>query len=59
MRAVTTIAAPGGAEDLFASYNVHVMLEGLNRDLEPGDVVPVTLTFGHSGTVTVQATVSA
>ncbi len=59
MRAVTTIAAPGGAEDLFASDNVHVMLEGLNRDLEPGDVVPVTLTFGHSGTVTVQATVSA
>lgn len=59
MRAVTTIAVPGGSEDLFASDNVHVMLEGLHRDLEPGDVVPVTLTFGHSGTITLQATVSA
>jgi hypothetical protein len=59
MQPVGTVDAPSGASGLFASERVHVMLEGLRRNLEPGDTVPVTLTFGHSGTVTVQATVTA
>jgi hypothetical protein len=59
MQPVTTVATPAGSTGLFASDRVHVMLEGLRRDLEPGDTVPVTLTFGHSGTVTVQAVVLA
>lgn len=59
MQPVTTVAAPARSTGLFASEKVHVMLEGLRRDLEPGDTVPVTLTFGHSGSVTVQATVTA
>lgn len=59
MQPVTTVAAPARSAGLFASEKVHVMLEGLRKDLEPGDTVPVTLTFGHSGSVTVQATVTA
>jgi periplasmic copper chaperone A len=40
----TTVFAPGGS---------HVMLSGLRGDLEPGDVVELTLQFEHSASRTV------
>lgn len=59
INALTTVALRSREQGAFADSGVHLMLNGLLRDLRPGDVVPVTLTLRSAGTVTIRATVRA
>lgn len=59
MSTLTTVALRSRAQGAFADDGVHLMLNGLRRDLRPGDVVPVRLTLEHAGAVTIRATVRA
>ncbi len=59
MHMVHSVAIPGGGTVQFAPGGYHVMLTELNRALNPGDQVTVTLTFQNAGTVTVTAEVRA
>ena len=43
-----TSLEPGGS---------HVMLTGVSRELSPGDIVPVTLTFERAGPLSIDAIV--
>ncbi|NVJ97726.1 MAG: copper chaperone PCu(A)C [Alphaproteobacteria bacterium] len=49
--------SPGETVD-FAPGGFHIMLMGLEKPLEKGDVFPVTLTFQHAGKVQVIVEVS-
>ena len=51
------IPLPAGAMHALERGGDHVMLLGLTRDLVPGDVVTVTLTFESGTTLTVEAPV--
>jgi copper(I)-binding protein len=42
----------------FEPGGLHVMLIGLNRDLNPGDTFSLTLDFAKAGTLPLQVTVS-
>lgn len=59
MHMVPSVPVPGGGTVQFAPGGYHVMLTGLNKALNPGDQVTVTLTFQNAGTVTVTAEVRA
>lgn len=48
---------PGNGEHALARGGDHVMLMGLNRVLNTGDVVTLTLTFEKAGAVTVEVPV--
>lgn len=45
MRPVESVEIPAGGEVLFEPGGFHIMLIDVNRPLEPGDEVAVTLTF--------------
>jgi len=47
-------AIPAGGSHALARGGDHVMFMGLNRSLEHGDVVEVTLTFEQAGDITLE-----
>jgi hypothetical protein len=51
MRAETRVAVPAGGQVTFAPGGLHLMLVGLNRSLNIGDRVPVTLALAGGGKV--------
>ena len=57
MRPVEKIPLPAGGKVELKPGGYHVMLIGLTRDLKPGDIIPVTLTFELGGEMRVEATV--
>ena len=57
MRPIDKLAVPAGGVVEMKPGGYHIMLLGLRRELNPGDSVPVTLTFQKAAPVTVTATV--
>lgn len=55
MREVPAVPVPAGGVLSLRPGGYHVMLIGLERDLNPGDSVDVALTFARTGTRTVRA----
>lgn len=55
MRPVPSVDVPAGGSVTLEPGGYHVMLMGLTAALEEGDVVPLTLTFEHAGTIEVDA----
>jgi copper(I)-binding protein len=53
------VAIPPGKTVTLKPGGLHIMLMGLNRQLKPGDTVPLTLTFEKAGKVDVTAEVGA
>ncbi|GAB4428249.1 MAG: copper chaperone PCu(A)C [Chloroflexi bacterium OHK40] len=51
------IEVPANGQAELKPGGLHVMLIGLNRDLNAGDTVRLTLTFERAGTITVDAPV--
>ena len=54
MNQVDRLPVPAGGETLLAPGGSHLMLIELTRELRPGDVVPVTLTFDDGSTLGLQ-----
>lgn len=57
MRPVDAIALPAGKPVALKPGGYHIMLRGLVKPLEPGQTIPLTLTFEKAGTEEVAATV--
>lgn len=57
MRPVEQIEVPANGETELRPGGFHVMLIGLQRDLNAGDTVDLTLTFENAGEITVSAPV--
>ncbi len=57
MRKVDAIPVPAGGEARLQPGGDHIMFIGLNKPLEKGETVKVTLTFAKGGTITVDAPV--
>lgn len=57
MRPIDKLAVPAGGVVEMKPGGYHIMLLGLKRELNPGDSVPVTLTFQKAAPVSVTATV--
>jgi copper(I)-binding protein len=53
------LAIPPGGEVTLKPGGAHLMLERLNRLPKPGDSLPLTLTFRHAGTITLELPVRA
>ncbi len=51
------IEVPGNATHVLGRAGDHLMLMGLTKPLRPGDIITLTLTFEHEGTVVVEAPV--
>ena len=48
---------PAGGQVTFEPGGLHIMLIGLQRELEAGDRFKITLQFEESGTLTVEVSV--
>ncbi len=59
MRPVNFIEIPAGGEVELKPGGLHIMLIGLNRTLEPGAKVLLTLVFEKAGSLSVEAEVRA
>jgi copper(I)-binding protein len=59
MRTLASLTIAPGATVTLAPGGYHLMLEGLKRELKPGDRVPLTLTFARGGQVTVDLVVES
>jgi copper(I)-binding protein len=59
MRKVDAVPLKAKVPTLFQSGGLHLMLIGLKQPLKAGDVVPITLRFGHVGEQAVPFTVGA
>jgi copper(I)-binding protein len=59
MREVDAVEIPANAPIRFAPGGLHLMLTGLKAPLKPGETVPLTLTFEHAGTRTLNVPVGA
>lgn len=57
MRPVEFVPVPAGGAAELKPGGYHVMFMGLNAPLEQGQTIPVTLTFEHAGTVTLEVPV--
>ena len=57
MRPVTSLAIAGDAATELTGGGTHVMLVDLQRDLDPGDTVPITVQFERSGPIQLTAEV--
>jgi len=57
MRPVAKLPLPAGATLAMQPGALHIMLIHLKRPLHPGDTVPLTLTFEHGATLTLQVPV--
>jgi periplasmic copper chaperone A len=51
------VEIPAGGTTVFEPSGLHIMLIGLNRSLEIGDIFDVELKFEHAGMITVQSEV--
>ncbi len=58
MEQVEQLDVPARSKVTFAAGGLHVMLEGLHRELEVGDTVELRLTFAEAGTRTVEVQVT-
>lgn len=54
--AETTVEVPPGVTEITPGV-AHIMLEGLEEELEPGDTVSIELELEHAGTIPVEAEV--
>jgi copper(I)-binding protein len=54
MLSVANIPLPSGQRVALKPGGYHIMLVGLVKPLKPGDKFPLSLTFGHAGTLIVQ-----
>ena len=52
-----SVPVPAGGTVRFEPGGLHVMLINVQRDLNPGDRIQVTLQFQHGGTITLEAPV--
>lgn len=52
MRPLASVAIPRGAAITFAPGGMHLMIDGLTRELRLGTSVPITLRFAHAPPVT-------
>ncbi len=59
MRKVDAVPLKAKVPTLFQSGGLHLMFIGLKKPLKAGDVVPVSLRFGHVGEQKVNFTVGA
>lgn len=57
MRAQEAVEVPGGGMVELAPGGLHLMFVGLQRTLNEGDTVPVTLSFERAGEISVELTV--
>ncbi|PDW02751.1 copper chaperone PCu(A)C [Candidatus Viridilinea mediisalina] len=57
MDQIERIEIPAGGTTELRPGGLHVMFIGLNRGLEPGDIIKLNLTFERSGTIEVDAVV--
>jgi copper(I)-binding protein len=57
MRQVDGVEIPAHGKVELKPRNYHIMLIGIRRDLNPGDVIELSLQFEHSPTQTIQAEV--
>lgn len=57
MRPVDAVEIAPGPPTVMQPGGLHVMLMGLAAPLEEGDLLPLTLTFEHAGTIEVEAIV--
>ncbi len=57
MQAISFLPVPGDGATELAPGGSHVMLIGLREHLEPGDIVPLTLSFARSDPIQVDALV--
>jgi copper(I)-binding protein len=59
MRPVDGVDIPAGGEAVLEPGGLHVMLIGLHAPLKAGASFPLTLTFEHAGTVTVDVEIQS
>jgi copper(I)-binding protein len=59
MREVDAVEIPANAPIKFAPGGLHIMLMGLKAPLKTGETIPLTLTFEHAGTRTVDVPVGS
>lgn len=57
MRMRDRVPVPGGSNVAFEPEGLHVMLTGVNKTLEVGEKVPLTLQLDHGGSIDLLATV--
>jgi periplasmic copper chaperone A len=57
MRMRDRVTVPGGSNVAFEPEGLHVMLTGVNKTLEVGGKVPLTLQLDHGGSIDLVATV--
>lgn len=54
-----TVIVPSMGEALLTAETVFVALDGIDRALEEGEIVPLTLSFHHAGDLAIKARVDA
>lgn len=54
MRQVAKVDVPAAGETEFAPGRFHLMIFGLNENVKPGGILPLTLTFEKSGRIEVE-----
>lgn len=54
---VPSVEVPAGGQAKFEPGGLHVMLIGLQQDLEAGDHFEISLQFKESGTIAVEVSV--
>ena len=59
MRALPSLAIKAGAAVHLAPAGLHVMVEGVNRPLKPGDRITLVLTFAKAGRMRLKVPVRA
>ncbi|HRA34842.1 MAG TPA: copper chaperone PCu(A)C [Acidimicrobiales bacterium] len=57
MAPVTDLPLPAGSRVTFGETGLHVMLNGLHREVRAGDTVTLNLEFQRAGTITVEVAV--
>lgn len=57
MRPVEQIEVPAGGEVALKPGSYHIMFIGVKRELKPGDLIRLSLTFAQAGTVELDAAV--
>lgn len=57
MQAISALPVPGDGATALVPGGSHVMLIGLHENLQPGDTIPLTLSFARSDPIVVEAMV--
>lgn len=55
----TMVVVPAGGEAFLTPETVYVALDGIDRALSEGEIVPLILSFHHSGDIAIKARVDA